>query len=189
MQISISTDFPALAKRLDALHSDIASKALARAVNRTLEQAKTSMSRTIRSQFNIPKAKVDQSLSIKRATFKGGTFRIEGQLRSTSKRGRSLNVISFGARQVHKPGGGVSVLIRKSAGRKLIKGAFIANQGRTVFRRVGDKRLPIEAVQTIDVPQMFNTKRINAVVVKLMRTKFPEIFEREVRFYTARWKG
>jgi hypothetical protein len=71
----------------------------------------------------------------------------------------------------------------------VIKGAFIGNQGRTVFRRVGKERLPINAVQTIYVPQMFNTGRIKDVVVKLMREKFPVIFEREAKFYLSKWKG
>jgi len=189
MQLTITHDFPQVAKRLAQLQADLGSKTLARAVNRTLEQAKTSMSKTIRAEFNLSKQKVDQTLSIKRATFRAGRFTIEGVLQSRSKRGRSLNVINFAARQNHKPGGGVSVQIRRGQGRKLIRGAFIANQGRTVFRRVGDARLPIEAVQTIDVPQMFNTKRVNAAVVKVIRAKFPEIFEREARFYLARWKA
>jgi hypothetical protein len=188
MRISISTDFPQVAKRLDQLHADVSSKALARSVNRTLEQARTGMTREITKEFNIKRAKVVETLSIKRATFKAGRFTIEGYLQSKGKRGRALNVINFAARQNHKPGGGVSVAIRKGQ-RKLIRGAFIANQGRTVFRRVGDTRLPIEAVQTIGAPQMFNTRRVNAVVVKLMREKFPEIFEREARFYLSKWKG
>jgi hypothetical protein len=189
VRITISTDFPQVAKRLDQLHADVSSKALARSVNRTLEQARTGMTREITKEFNIKRAKVVETLSIKRATFKAGRFTIEGYLQSKGKRGRALNVINFAARQNHKPGGGVSVAIRRGAGRKLIRGAFIANQGRTVFRRVGDTRLPIEAVQTIDVPQMFNTRRVNAVVVKLMREKFPVIFEREAKFYLSRWKG
>jgi hypothetical protein len=33
-----------------------------------------------------------------------------------------------------------------------------------VFRRVGKGRLPIEPVQVIDVPQMFNARRVNEKV-------------------------
>ena len=42
---------------------------------------------------------------------------------------------------------------------------------------------------TIDVPSMFNTKRLNKVVVQKMLDKFPEVFEREARFYVARFNA
>ena len=45
-----------------------------------------------------------------------------------------------------------------------------------------ESRLPITAVQTIDVPQMFNQRRINAAVVRTMLARFPAIFEREASF-------
>jgi hypothetical protein len=189
MRLTISTDFPQVQKRLDALQADVGQKALTRAVNGTVAQAKTEMTRRITARFNIKRAKVIETLSIKRATYRAGRFTIEAALESRTKRGRAINVINFQARQVKKPGGGVSVLIRKGAGRKLIKGAFIANQGRTVFKRTGNERLPIEAVQTVGVPQMFNTKEVNAAVIKRMKEKFPEIFEREAKFYLSKWKA
>jgi hypothetical protein len=37
-----------------------------------------------------------------------------------------------------------------------------------VFRRTGQGRLPIEPMQVIDVPQMFNTRRINERVRERM---------------------
>ncbi|MCL5459996.1 hypothetical protein M3M33_15265, partial [Loigolactobacillus coryniformis] len=77
--------------------------------------------------------------------------------------------------------------IKRAGGTVSINGAFIGNQGRTVFRRVGNKRLPIEGVSTIDVPQMFNTRRINAAVVAAMRAKFPAIFQRELTFALSKW--
>jgi hypothetical protein len=76
----------------------------------------------------------------------------------------------------------VSVKVKRSGARKVISGAFVGNKGRTVFTRVGKPRLPIKPVQTIDVPQMFNVKHINAAVVKAIERKFPQIFEREMRF-------
>jgi hypothetical protein len=190
MRITISTDFPQVAKRLDQLHADVSSKALARSVNRTMEQARTSMTREITKEFNIKRAKVVETLRIKRAFFKASRFTMEPTLESRTRQGgrRAINVINFGAKMDPK-GKGVSVRIRRGQPRKTIKGAFIGNQGRTVFRRVGDARLPINAVQTIYVPQMFNTGRIKDVVVKLMREKFPVIFEREARFYLSKWKG
>jgi len=55
--------------------------------------------------------------------------------------------------------------------------------------RVGKERLPIKALTTIDVAQMFNTKRINAKVVQMIEAKFPTIFANEVRYYTERFNA
>jgi hypothetical protein len=179
VQLSISTNFPDVMRQMDRLQENIGAKALARAVNSTMAQAKTSMSREIRSEFNISASKVSAALRVNKASYKNGRYVIEASLESPTKRGRSINVINFSARQTSR---GVSVLIKKGGGRKVLPHAFIGNNGRTVFERVGKARLPIKAVQTLDVAQMFNTKRINARVVKFMEDKFPEVFEREVKF-------
>ena len=77
--------------------------------------------------------------------------------------------------------------VKRSGGKKLIKGAFIGNQGRTVFIREGKQRLPLKALNTIDVPNMFNTKRINEVVRKAMVARFPSAFQRELRAAMGGW--
>ena len=79
--------------------------------------------------------------------------------------------------------------IKKNGPRKLIPGSFLINDGRTVMIRVGKARLPIKALQTIDVPSMFNTKRINAKVLRFIEDKFPELFKNEARFFTERFKA
>lgn len=186
MKITISHNFPDVQRQLDRLHEDVAKQALVRAVNRTMEQAKTAMSREIRGEFNIAASKVNAALRITKASYRGGLFTVQATLESPTKRGRSLNLINFGARQTSK---GVTFKVKKSGGRKLIPHAFIANDGRTVFIRVGKERLPIKALQTIDVAQMFNTKRINARVVTTMKAKFPEVFAREAKFYTDRFNA
>ena len=184
--LTIKTDFKDVERRLRGLQSDIRDKALVRAVNRTVEQARTDMSREIRQEFNLSAAKVREKLHIRRAGLVGGRLRIEAALLSTARNGRrSLNVINFQARETKA---GLTAKIKRQGGRKVVsKRGFIGNQGRTAFERVGTKRLPIRPLQTIDVPQMFNTRRINAVVLRKIREKFPVIVEREIRFYTARF--
>ncbi|MES2909872.1 MAG: phage tail protein [Pseudomonadota bacterium] len=184
MQISIKTNFPDVQRRMDGMRREVAEQATVRAVNRTLEQAKTRMSRSIRAEFNISTSKVNQSLRIERAKYHGGIYTVTGMLESPTKRGRSINLINFEARKTAR---GVSVKVMRKGGRKEIRGAFIANKGRTVFKREGKGRLPIVALQTIDVAQMFNTRRVNALVVAMINAKFPEIFEREAKFYTDRF--
>lgn len=184
MQISVKTNFPDVQRKLDGLQQDMRAKVAASAVNKTMEQARTQMIREITSEFAVKAGFVRERLRISRASFRQGAFNIEASLSGTGK--ISANVIAFSARQVST---GVSVKIKKAGGRKIITGAFIGNKGRTVFKRVGAKRLPIKAISTINVPQMFNQKRINAAVVAAIKAKFPTIFEREANFYVARFNG
>lgn len=184
MKIVVKHNFPEVQRALTELRKDIAERAAASAVNKTMAQAKTSMSKEIRSEFTVPAAKVNAALRVSKASFRNGLYRIEATLESPAKRGRSLNVINFQARQTSR---GVSVKIKKGGPRKVIRSAFIANQGRTVFERVGKSRLPIKAVQTIDIAQMFNTRRINARVVKFIETKFPAVFAHEASFFLTKF--
>lgn len=210
MQIKISTNFPQIQRQLETMRQDIADKAVASALNKTVAQARTAMSREIRREFNISTQAVNDALRVRRATAIRARLQLEASLESRSKRGRSLNLINFlersvsmaAARQRTKGGeGGTYQLgnrtvrkalqlrfkIRRTGPKKVIEGAFIGNKGRTVFIREGASRLPIKALQTIDVAQMFNTQRINAKVVQLINTRFPAIFANDARFYTLKF--
>jgi len=186
MQLSIKTNFPEVARALNNLHKDIAGKAMASALNKTTTQAKTAMSREIRDEFVLPAAKVNQALKVNRARGSGAGFRLEASLESPAKRGRSLNLGSFSARQTRK---GVSFKIKRTGQRHVIPGSFLINGGKTVMVRTSKSRLPIKALQTIDVAQMFNTRRINSKVVRVIEDRFPRIFANEAKFYTDRFNS
>jgi len=199
MKLSISHNFPDVQKALDRLHKDVATRALASAVNKTVAQAKTQMGREITAEFNVSAAYVRQRLRIRRAAFRQGRFGIEAALIGGDGIKRSANIIRFVEKKVSLAEGRrrakagtqkqLFVKVKRKGGTKPLEGAFIGNKGRTVFIRTGSKRLPIKPVQVIDVGQMFNTRRINAKVVSTMRSKFPEVFAREARFYLSKWKG
>lgn len=199
MKIDISTNFPEVQRKLQTLRSDISSRVTASALNRTVEQARTQMTREITAEYNVTAAYVRDRLAIRRASFKQGTFEMRAELTGGSNRGRAANLIRFVEKSVtlaqarkRAKAGDLNQLrfqIRKAGGKKVIKGAFIGNKGRTVFIRTTDKRLPIKALQTIDVAQMFNQRRINARVVALIKTKFPELFARDLKFYLGKFGG
>lgn len=187
MQISITTNFPQVAKQLAALQQDIGNKAVASALNKTVAQAKTAMGREIRAEFNINASTVNQSLKIQRASASKGKFQLSAALSSIPRPGRrSLNLARFSARQTRK---GVTFKVKRGGPRQLIPGAFLINGGNTVMIREGKTRLPIKALQTIDVAQMFNTRRINAKVVQVIKARFPQIFANEARFFTAKFNA
>lgn len=199
MKIDISTNFPEVQRKLQTLRDDISSRVTASALNRTVEQARTQMTREITAEYNVTSSYVRSRLAIRRASFKQGTFEMRAELTGGSSRGRSANLIRFAEKAVtlaqarkRAKAGDLTQLrfqVRKTGGKKVIKGAFIGNKGRTVFIRTTDKRLPIRALQTIDVGQMFNQRRINARVVSLIKTKFPELFARDLKYHLGKFNG
>lgn len=197
MQFNIKTNFPEVAKAMRQLREDVARKATASALNKTVAQAKTAMSREIRAEFNMTAAKVGAALKVNNARASGANFRLEASLESPRQRGRSLNLINFMERsttlaQAKRRGKAgtlnqLFVQIKRAGGKKALGSAFIGNKGRTVFVRTGKARLPIKALQTIDVASMFNTKRVNVKVLAMIEAKFPELFVNEARFFTDRF--
>ncbi|MBC2731367.1 phage tail protein [Thiobacillus sp.] len=191
--INVRTNFPQIAAKLDSLGQDIGNKAVVRAINTTMDQGKIQMARQISSEFRVSVGTVKERLKVYKASARNGAIRFIATLQATNKGpGRSMNLIGFVTRgKVSKASakrsgradlaGQLQFQIKRAGGKKAIKGAFVGNQGRTVFIRTGKDRLPIKALNTIDITQMFNTRRVNKLVQKVMLDKFPPNFQRELR--------
>lgn len=190
IELDIRDNFPEVKRQLATMQDDLANKEVSRALNKTVDQGRTAMARQISREYMLTSAQVKQRLQVTRA--KPNTLGLSVVLAATSKgKGRSMNLIAFVEKKVSlaeakrrlKKGTlqQLQFQIKRKGGKKMIKGAFIANQGRTVFIRTGKSRLPIKALSTIDVPQMFNAKRINLIVRTAMLDKFEANFEREAR--------
>lgn len=197
MQINITHNFPDVAKQLEQLHTDVAAQAMASTLNKVAEQAKTAMRREITNEFNITTTKVNDTLRVNRARAYRGVFDLEASLESPRKKGRSLNLINFlekfvtntQAKRRGKAGtlNQLFVKIKRKGAAKRLGPAFIGNKGRTVFVRTGKARLPIRPLQTIDVAGMFNTRRVNDQVLRMIEERFPQVFANEARFFTDRF--
>lgn len=193
----VSAEFDGLRRTLEALPAKVAQRAIVRALNRTLEAGKVEMARAISREYVIPVSDAKARLRVTRARIEpGGALRVEASLEATRDgKGRSMNVIAFAERKVTlaearrriKAGTQreLRFKFRRQGGTKTLKGAFIGNKGRTVFRRTGRQRLPIEAVNTIGIPSMFNARKLNDVVRRSMQSKFRTNFDREVRYFLA----
>lgn len=190
--ISIRNNFPQVTSQLEKLGQDVGDKAMVRALNKTVEQGKTEMARKISQEFYISASVVKDRLAVRRASVRGGVLRFEAALEATRRgKGRSMNLIHFVEQKVtlaeakrRRKAGDLAQLrfqIKRSGGKKMLPGAFIGNKGRTVFIRTGKARLPIKALNTIDVVQMFNTRRINSVVRDVMLKRFDDNFKRELQ--------
>ena len=203
MEIRIKTNFPEVQRALAKLQVDVGQKALASAINKSIAIAKTQMTREIPAEFNVSAGFVRQRLRVSRARASKGQVILRAELVASGKgRGRGANLIAFvtkapgrkSARIKAGTQGMLFVKIKRKGAAKPVKGkyghgAFVGNKGRTVFERVGDARLPIKPVTTIDVPQMFNTRRINGKVVQVMKQRFVGIFDNEARFFLARFNA
>jgi hypothetical protein len=186
--LNVRTNFPSVIAKLDQVSDEIGSKAMVRAMNTTITQGKTEMARDISKEFRINVSAAKKRLDVTRASSKGGEYRFQASLQATEQgRGRSMNVKAFvfsapSRKKLKKLGlSQVYFQIKRTGGMKFVRGAFIGNKGRTLFVRTGSKRLPIAPVNTIDIPQMFNAKRINEAVRSVMLSRFEKNFDRELR--------
>lgn len=149
-------------------------RAMSMALNKVGRKAQTTADRAIRQRFAMPANEVRGAMALltARRSQLEVTLSIFG---SPSRRGRSMNMVHFLESRVsmaearrrrksdtlNKP----RFRILKGGPLKTIDGAFIGNKGRTIFRRTGRSRLPIEPVQVIGVSQMFSTRTVRAQVI------------------------
>ena len=195
-----------LQERLGALSAELKDRAVAAALNRTAEKGRTEVDRAVRDEYVISSERVRSSISLRQASAARGTLTAEIQIfGSPSKKGRSANVIAFMEKKVsfaeakrrQKKGqlfvqskGRLLPILRfvfkRGSAGKVIEGAFIGNKGRTVFRRVGKSRLPIEPVRVIDVGQMFRSKKVSKRVLDRINRDLPIEVDRAVKSVLAR---
>jgi hypothetical protein len=209
MQLSIKTDFRDVQRKVDRLSREMQNKVIPAAINKVAPKARTAMIRQITSEFNIRADEVRSRLRLIKARRNLERWMATLDPFASSRRGRSLNLIRFiegsitlaeAKRRVRKGEGGAYQLnksvtrqkalqmrfkIKRRGSKQTVTGAFIGNKGRTVFVRLGDKQLPIKALSTIDVPQMFNTRRVQAEVIKVINRELPIEFDRAIKAAVA----
>lgn len=158
MQLTVDVDLSGAMAKLDLANREIRTAA-ARALNRTAEQGRTAAVRDITGAFNLQASFVRERIEVVKVSSRSSQLVATLVVRGKH---RSLNLIRFVERRVtlaehrrRKSTGtlGVYARVRKDGKNALLKGAFIGNQGRTVFKRIGASRLPIEPLQAIGVGQ------------------------------------
>ena len=193
--LSVKCDVRPMIDYLNRVAKGLGDQAITSALNKTVAQAKTQMIRGITDEYNIKASDVRERLQVQRAKRAGMQFTATLFGNPAGRAKRAMNVIRFleratsmaEARRRRKSGtlAALYFKIKRAGGKQTIQGAFIGNQGRTVFRRVGKARLPIEPVQTIGVPQMFNARKVQIPVQQWIEREFPRIFEHEARYFLS----
>lgn len=183
--------------RLAQQAQGIRDKAIGPAINKVAEKARAEINRAIPQEFAVKASEVRNAITLRKARAGNLEARIE-IFGSTRKRGRSLNLIHFLA-AVHAAGQSVNVrgsraskralsglggqlgfLIKRSGGLRKLEGAFVGNKGRTIFRRTGSARLPIEPLQVIGFSQMFSSRRISSRILAKINADLPVEIDRAI---------
>ena len=101
VRIDVRTNVADVQRELRRLQSDIQQRAIARALNRTMDQGQTQMVRAIASEFEIKQSEVRARLSIRRARegYFGGLLTVD-LFAFQNKRGRGFNLIRFVEKRV-----------------------------------------------------------------------------------------
>jgi hypothetical protein len=186
-------------RQLGEFADKVAAPAIAAALNKAADQAKTAMAREISAEYMLGVREVRERLKIRRATARAGGLQAalyveprygkKGQNVARFVVGRKMTTAEM--RRKAKAGAlkPLMVKIKRNGPAKPLPGAFLGNDKRTVFRRVGASRLPIEGVTTIGVEEMFGARRINEKVVRMIREKLPQLIEHELQFRLKRLTG
>lgn len=159
-------------------------RATAAAINKVAEKAQVEIRRAVTERYQITADQVRGSMYLRRASAKRATVEaVVDIFGSPTKSGRSMNMVRFLAavqaagramktrgsrakkKQLEALGKQIGFAIKRGGGMKTIPGAFVGNHGRTVFRRIGRARLPIEPIQVIGVSQMFSSREIHSRIL------------------------
>jgi hypothetical protein len=184
LRIEVESNVAALVPAFARLRADHARDAQ-RALNRAADAGRIDMARRVAAQYALGVRAVRDRLKVRRA----GLNRLESVL-FVDERKRSLNVGRFAQGRARRTDTGVSVKIRRDRGRKIIKGSFQLSKGGPVFVRApGAGRLPIQPVQTVGVPSMFNARAINSAVREHVEQTFVREYERQMRMSVAKFNS
>ena len=184
--------------KLAGMRRDMQAKVLQPAINKVADKAKAEINRAIPQEYNVKASEVRNAVSLRRAQ-SGRLEAVIDVFGSARKRGRSMNLIHFlqtvvaAGEQIKLRGAKgkkselaalqkqLGFLIKKGGGLKKIDGAFVANKGRTIFRRTGKARLPIEPLQVIGFSQMFKSRKIERRVMDKIAAEFPVEIDRAIK--------
>lgn len=196
----------AVQAKLKSLDAELRTKVESMAINKVAAKAGAEINRQVSGEFAISRSDVKNSITIRRSHSK----KLEAFISifgSPKRKGRSMNLIHFlaagngmrargvKAKEAKALAGQLGFKIKRTAGLKQIQGAFIGNDGRTVFRRVEGQMKSrsgpmnkhtqmIDALRVIGVSQMFNSKRISRVVLEKIRDDMLAEVDRAIKAAT-----
>lgn len=173
INFSVQGDVNQILSHLKGLE-DVGKRAAATAINRIAVSAQSVALKAISQETGLTQRSVREKMKLRRAM----PDRLLAEIVAESF---APNLIRFGARQVKA---GVSANAWRK--RKTYKGAFIGNQGRTVFTRMGKARLPIKALHGPSVRKTFMRQHVQAALDRVVAERWPTEIQHQLAFYMSR---
>ena len=164
IQISLKAEFDNALRSLAGLEKQV-EVAAQQAINRVAATAKSIAVKSISSETGIQQKLVRDRIAI----FKASRSALSAVVSAFKY---APNLIRYQAKQTKA---GVSAKAWNQ--RKVYRGTFIGNKGRTVFKRVGKARLPIKAVYGPSIPQTFIKARTTEAMIQAVQTRWPTEFD------------
>jgi len=183
IELSVVQDINRAARDFGELTNKARNVALVRGINVGLRKVKTESAREVTKVYNVKQKVVRATITLLKASPKQAAIR--GSVRFSGRRlpimdfrPSAVNAWNKPGRRHNKRGGGVSVRIKKNAGRKLIAGAFLAEgpNGPGAFRRVGAARRELRNLRSIAVPDAVQ----NRAITRALTTSGFKAFRREM---------
>lgn len=174
--LDISSNIDEVTKHLTAIQKQVIPQASSTALNKTTRTVSKEIKRDVAKDTGLKQKEVAERMSLVKANK-------HTQAAYIKMSGRYFNLIHFKARQIKK---GVKA---KAWGKsKLYRGAFIANKGRTVFARMGKKRLPIRGVAGPNPAVELNERMKNPNFNKRVVARFDKVFSQELKYRLGRMR-
>lgn len=193
ISINVRSTITDIDKRLELLRVELRDKVISAALNKTADKARTEAKRVIVAEYNLKSSDVNPLVAVRRA--RAGELRaVIFADRSSHNIKRGLNVIRFAKERKSA----LVFSIKRGGGTKTIPGAFAITKNGVRFvveripgttmksrgRYAGTKHAEkLKGVTTIDIPQMFNARKINAKITKKIVSEFPIEFGRSIGRY------
>lgn len=179
MQTSVTVpNFAKMVSQLNALNKDV-DKAIQRTINDCKSRAPAQVTKAVTAVYGIKSSDVTQAGKAAKGGAKTvGSIKVSGVTLESVQltyKGRVLTPSHFSMTPKKRPEGGkkytVKAAIKKGQKKALGSAVFLAPSGAAgtteiPFKRTTEKRLPIEALRTVSIPQMITNETVSADIQK-----------------------
>ena len=181
MQTNVTMpNFSKMVGSLKALNKDV-EKAVSRTISDCKQRAPAQVTKAVREIYNIKASELTEAGKTAKGGAKTvGSIKVSGVSVDSVQliyKGRVLTPTHFSMTPKKRPDGAnkytVKVAVKKGQKKSLGSGVFLAASGSAgtteiPFKRKGAKRLPIEAVRTVSIPQMITNEMVSEDIKKRM---------------------
>lgn len=180
LDVSVSDKDSARAGMFLKAFGSQATSAVRKSLNRAITGVKMDAAREVRAIYNIKAADVKKTFT--------GSKSAGGSLRATARfSGNRTPLYRFGAQPARptkrRPKAGVTVQVKAS--RKVVRGGFVARMKSghvSLYKRLGEARLPIHELDGPAVPQMLNNEGVREKLRDAAADRFSRNLDHEMTY-------